>query len=131
MARCGPAWYGVSWDPGSVPDMTRTVSACRRAWPGVSGGQEGKAEEKGCRGHGWAAGQVAALGQGAGGGVERLGEALVPAALLGPAHVHSPKSITTLKMETNGPLLFVVLFVNRSCQFSLVLNKGELCGSHK
>lgn len=60
-----------------------------------------------------------------------LREVLVPVALLGPAHMNPKKTVTTLKMERNAPLLFAALSVNRSCQFPLVLNKGELCGSHK
>lgn len=49
-----------------------------------------------------------------GGGMERLlpREVLAPAALIGPAHVHPKKSVTTLKKETNAPVLFAALFVN-------------------
>lgn len=39
-------------------------------------------------------------------------EVLVPAALIGPAHMHPKKSVTTLKKETNAPVLFAALFVN-------------------
>lgn len=43
----------------------------------------------------------------------------------------TPRKASPLQKWKRAPLLFMALSVNQSCQFPLVLHKGEFCGSHK